>query len=529
MTSRYYILCLVTLGCSYTINAGELPSDIFEIEFPDFNAPATITRTQTACQDLDTLYTLTHLNRILKNDLYCSTYPLGHRNILTYPSLYTFTPTNSRFNWSFFYQEMHNIFPFCNGAAGYINLLTQEYLQDVNIEIAKEYGINVPETVALAKNIRAEQHNVGFMFDYWKRIKQFSVGLQLPFYVSERNYNFPIEDQQAIRLAIAQLMNQYCATSDAPAISESAIYPYVVETRLGIGNLRASFAWHVLEKERGRLILGTKLTFPSEVTFSSGFIGSDFNKKLERPYLNLQTLVEQFTGTEATKKEAVAQLKAFGLATANQLSATLLTTQLGDEQRMQIAVYTEPTFNLNDDVSVMGSIRANWLCAKRVPRFIKEVINPSDFDDVHFEHEHLTETQCAEALTLLSDRLQAVMMPQRYMVGLAPQLELQVTAGAHINFTDNWRFFIAYDYWHKRAERARFVHGCQCVSVDQCLLQTRTALVPSQTQHKILLTADYTRFRASHNFTFTFGADVPLTSNGIANDFTGFLRFEWAV
>jgi hypothetical protein len=518
-----------TFSCISTTYADELPSDVFEIEFPDFNAPSTITRVNSACDDLDTLYTLTHLNRILKNDLYCATYPLGHRNIVTYPSLYTLTPTDSRFNWSIFYQEMHNIFPFCNGIAGYINLFTQEYLQDINIEIAKEYGVNVPESVALFKNIRVEQHNVGFMFDYWKRIKQFSVGLQMPFYVTERNYNFPIEDIQEIRVAIAQLMNPFCAINDTPAVSESAIYPYVVETRLGLGDLRASFAWHILEKERGRLILGTKLTLPSEVTFSSGFIGSDFNKKLERPYLNLQTLIEQFTGTEATKQEAVDQLKTFGLATANQMNATLLTTQLGDEQRMQIALYTEPTFNVDDHVSILGSFRANWLLAKRVPRFIKEVIDPSDFDDIHFEHEHLSAAQCAEALTLLSDRLQAVMMPQRYTVGLAPQLELQLTAGARINFTDNWRFLVAYDYWHKKAEQAQFVRGCQCVAVDQHLLQTSSALVPEQTQHKMLLTADYTRFRASHNFTFTFGADVPLTSNNIANDFTCFLRFEWAV
>lgn len=513
----------------FMIHISTLKSDIFEIEFPDLNAPSIITRVQSACDDLDVLYTLTHLNRILKNDLYCYTYPLGHRNILTYPSLYTFTPTNSRFNWNFFYQEMPNVFPFCNGVAGYINLFTQDYLQDVNVEIAQQYGVDVPETVALFKNIRIEQHNVGFMLDYWKRIKQFSFGLQLPFYVAERNYNFPIEDIQEIRIAIAQLMNPFCTISDTPALSESAIYPYVVETRLGLGDLRASFAWHVLEKDRGRLILGTKLTFPSEVTFSSGFIGSDFNKKLERPSLNLQTLVEQFTGTEATKKEAVDQLKIFGLATANQLSATLLTTQLGDEQRMQLAMYAEPTINIDDYVSIIASMRANWLLAKRVPRFIKEVINSSDFDDVYFEHEHLTDAQCAAALALLSDRLQAVMMPQRYTVGLAPQLELQLTAGTHIKFTDNWRFFIAYDYWHKKAERAQFVHGCQCVPVDQRLLQTSTALVPEQTQSKILLTADYTRFRASHNFTFTFGADVPLTSNNIANDFTGFLRFEWAV
>jgi hypothetical protein len=46
-------------------------------------------------------------------------------------------------------------------------------------------------------------------------------------------------------------------------------------------------------------------------------------------------------------------------------------------------------------------------------------------------------------------------------------------------------------------------------------------------QQKILLKAEYTKFKVSHNFTFTFGTDLPISSKNIGDDYTGFVKFIW--
>lgn len=531
MKLRYYCFLLVSTGYWITLYP---ETNIFldNLELPEDNAPLTITRQSTPCQILNLVYTQSHLNRILKNDLYTYTYPTGIRNLLTYPSLYTFTPKDSQVNWSIFYQEMPTVFPFANGIGGYVNLFTADYLRDVDIEIARLYNINIPKTIILFQNARVEQRRVGFMFDLWKRFKRVSLGIQFPFYAIERNYNLPLEDQQELQSTIPTITQLASSSSndDTPTDSKKYIYPYVLETRIGLGDMRLSLGIHVIEKDRGDLIMGAKATLPSEATLTSGFIGSDFSKCLTRKYLDLETFVAEVTET-ATKDQALVSAKQFGLAGLYQLNETLLGTQLGDFKRTQVALYIQPTLRANNQVSIAATMYANWLLAKRVRRFIKPTVNQADFADQYFDTELFPPAQCdqmsTDALAFLSERLENVLMPPPYTVKLAPQLEIQVTANANIQFTDSWLFVVGYDYWRRHAECARLVMNCDCSQISSNGLQVSTALIPQVSQQKVLLKAEYTKFKVRHNFVFTLGVDLPVSSKNIGDDYTGFIRFEW--
>jgi len=98
---------------------------------------------------------------------------------------------------------------------------------------------------------------------------------------------------------------------------------------------------------------------------------------------------------------------------------------------------------------------------------------------------------------------------------------------AQIQFTDNWRFFVGYDYWRRHAECTRTVSNCQRAPMAFDTLQVATALSPKLSQQKMLLRAEYTKFKISHNFVFSLGMDLPISSKNIGDDYTGFIRFEW--
>lgn len=498
------------------------------LELPDDNAPLNIVRQTTPCNILNTIISQTHLNRVLANDLYTYTYPLATRNILTYPTLYTPTPCDSQINWNIFYQEMPTIFPYANGIEGYLNLLNDAFLRNLDIGIIRECNINLPRTISLLKNAVVTQYRVGFMFDFWKRIKFFSLGIQLPFYAIARHYNLPLEDKQDLHTVIPRIKELFGTTnSDAPPFKQSEIYPYFVETRLGIGDTRLSFCFHVVEKDRADFVLGSKLTIPTAATFSSGFVGSDFSKCVSRKYLDIYNFVDQIIECEEeqAKKEAFDTGVQFGLATLYQMNETLLGTKLGN-QRTQIALYAQPTLRVDDQVSIITNLTANWLLARRLPRFIKEVVNPTDFEDSKFEGT-MTEAQCTAALTFLSNRLENDAMPAQYFVYLQPQFEFQLTAAAQIQFTDNWRFFVGYDYWRRHTECTSTISDCQHVQIPCNTLQVSSALSPQLSQQKMFLRAEYTKFKISHNFVFSLGVDLPVSSKNIGNDYTGFVRFEW--
>jgi hypothetical protein len=531
---RYYFL-ITSLVAQSSIAQETVFFD--NLELPEYNAPLNITRQNTPCDILQTLYNTTHLNRILVNDIvYKYTYPLDNRNILTYPTLYTFTAPDSQFNWNIFYQTMPTIFPYANAIDGYLNIFNNIVLHTLDLEIVREYGIQVPRIISLFQNACVEQRRAGFMFDYWQRIKWFSLGLQLPLYAVARNYNWPIEDQQEITTTISEISQRTTPANDTmlPAEKKKAIYPYVLETRLGLGDLRLSLGFHLIEKKYGHLIVGTKITCPTAATLTSGFIGSDFSKCLSRPSVNLEELIEEATDT-STRQQAIEKSLQFFTAALYQLNDTILATQLDDNKRTQCAIYIEPAVQVSPQIWLNADFRANWLLSRNVCRFIKETVNPADYVDADFDPEqwHEPTPECniraTNALAFLSNRLQAVFLPEQYIVALKPQLELQLTVATQIQFGDRWRFFFGYDYWRKRAECAGAITNCQGQLIPPCSIQTSTALVPRLEQQKLFLKVEYTKFKISHNFIFTLGLDVPLTGKNIADDYTGFVRCEWAL
>ncbi len=485
------------------------------------------TRESTPSGILELLYTQTGINRILKHDLYNYTYPLPTRNIITYPTLFNFTPNQSQIGFSFFYQQTTNMFPWCNNMEGYLNLFDPTVMRKIDLEIAQENGIDVPKTMNLFKNARVEQRRVGFLFNLWKKFNWFNIGLELPFYAVERNYNIPPEDIQEIEAA-----DVFEHSSDEK-IEKKAIHQYVLETRLGIGDTRLTLGFDAVNCDRARIVLGTKLTLPTNATFSSGFIGSNFKEKVQRCYLNLEEIIEKFTSeSESEKEEAKDETTCFGIKAVNQMGALLLSTQLGSK-RFEAGAYIEPTFHVDNQVTVFGAFRANWLAPHTVSRFILETINCSDFDDGNFDPdtwgdipEAEKEARAETQLQFLNNRLRNWLFPCCYRVNLRAQQEYQFTIAALFNFTGNWKWKLGYDLWHKTAEKSRIVKQNGAMTNTSCIKLCQ-ALQPYATQQKLFTKFEYTKFKESHNFVFKFGADFPLINKNIGSDFTAYLNFEW--
>jgi len=485
----------------------------------------TITRQGEASDVLNLLFTQTHANAILKNDLYCYTFPLATRNIITYPSLLSFTPRQSYIGFNIFYQKTTNMFPWCSNIEGYIALFNPTLMREIDLEIAHENNIDIPKTISLFKNARVEQQRIGFLFNIWKKFYWLNIGLELPFYFIEKNYNLPEEDIQEIESA------DVFESSENEKTEKAAIYKYVLETRIGLGDARLSLGLDLINKDRYHFVLGTKITFPTAATLKSGFIGSDFKRIIQRCYLDIETFIENIiSDNQNNKDQAINNAKSFGIQAVNQLGALLLSTKLGEDKRFQIGIYAEPTFRVDEQITLLGSFRANWIEPRIVSRFILEQVNCSDFDDANFDPDEFPpsekEVLSHNALVFLSNRLRNWLFPCCYHIKLKTQQEFQATVAARLNFTDNWKLLIGYDYWHKQQEYARVVRLNGKQTNLNCIKLNR-ALLPKLSQHKIFTKIEYTKFKKSHNFVFTFGADLPLLSKNIGDDYTGFIKFEW--
>ncbi len=513
-------------GSEPSLNLEEIDSHLLEAAIQDQTM-----RANTPSEILKLIYSQAHLNRILCPDLYKYTYPLPTRNIITYPSLMNFTPRQSQSGFSLFYQHTANMFPWCNNLEGYLNLFDADLLREVDIEIAHEYNVDIPESIGLFKNARVEQHRAGFLFDLWGKISWFNIGIELPFYAVAKHYNLPEEDVESLKTASIFTLLPTPSDNDC-GIGFANIHPYVLETRIGLGSSRITLSFDAINTDRFRLVLGTKLTLPTEATFSCGFIGSNFKKIVQRGYLNLETLVEKISeGSQAEKDEALSETKTFGLQAINQMGALLLATQLGEDHRFQVALYAEPTLRIDENVTLVGAFRINWMNPKMVNRFVKEQISPCCFCDNCFDPDDFPEDQREEmsenALNFLSNRLRNWVFPCCYNVKLITQREYQMTVAALMQFTDNWKFLLGYDYWGKQQEGSRLV--CQQgTTINMNCIKLCNALLPRLSQHKLFTKIEYTKFKESHNFIFTFGADVPLESKNISNDYTGFINFEWS-
>jgi len=513
----------------YSLEDSGIEIDLDDIDQSLLDAAAQntgTTREGEASDVLDLLFEQAHANKILKNDLYRYTFPLATRNIITYPSLLSFTPRRSNVGFNIFYQQTTNMFPWCNNIEGYVALFEPTFMREIDLEIARENNVDIPKMLKLFKNARVEQRRVGFLFDLWKKFDWFNIGLEFPFYAVEKNYNLPIEDIQEIE------SSDVFESSENEKTEKAAIYRYVLETRIGLGSTRLTLGFDLANKDRFRMVVGTKLTFPTSATLKSGFIGSDFKRIVQRCYLDLETFIEDITSSsQSDKDQALNNAKAFGVQSVNQMSALLLATKLGEDKRFQIGFYVEPTIRVDEQLTLFASFRANWMEPKTVSRFILEHVNCSDFDDANFDTNLFPTSQkeqmSHDAIVFLNNRARNWLFPCCYNVKLKNQRELQLTTAALFRFTDNWNLVIGYDYWHKQQECARIVKlggkpaNLNCIKLDR-------ALLPNLSQQKIFTKVEYTKFKESHNFVFTFGGDLPLLSKNIGDDYTCFVKFEWS-
>lgn len=523
-----FILCIALhqyQSMAITIDTNEI-QDLNAFDDPALEQKITRSVSASPSDCLSLLYRL-KVNQILKNNIYNYTFPLAQRQLFTYPSVMQFTPQESLFGLNLIYQETTTLLPFCNGIAGYIGLFNKDFIQSLDISLIREgYNINIPDFIELLKNGRAEQRRVGFLFDAFKRINRFCIGLEVPLYFAVRNYNLPLEDQQEIKSSPIIP----CSSSDSSA--ESAYHKYVVDTRVGLGDSQLTFGTFLSEKDRYNIFFGAKIILPTAAAFATGFIGSNFSKLVDPIYMDLQQIIDDALEEKINRQQIQDLVINYAKHAIYQANAILLKTDLGEMHRWQAGIFLQPILHLNDQVTLATHFRLNWALPVKTTRFIIDCVNPTAFADSNFDPDQFPPAQkeqlSTNALTFLSNRLENVVFPPCYAVHLGTQSEAQITIGPWIHFTDSWHFFIGYDYWHKEREHALSWTACQDrVHAGACGICIDSALVPTLTEHKLALKCSYKKYKDSHNLLFDFGADFPMVCQGIGPTYTGFIKITW--
>jgi hypothetical protein len=490
--------------------------------------------TSTPCDILKTLYEF-DVHKILADDLYTVTYPLASRNILKNALLQQPIPQHSACNLSFFYEQSTNLFPWCNGIDGYINLLKTEQLRKLENEIIKEMSIDIPKTLSLFKGSWAEERRIGIYAGFWKTLwRSFIGGLEIPLYVVERNYNLLPEDQQAIKENFAEIATGlgYGPNTGTQKEVEQAAIKYLAESRLGIGDTRLTLAWHALNTDRIKLALGLQAIIPTASTFTTSIIGSDFKAVLRRRTIDIEKFASSLTAPPEEGEKTSNQDDIFSeaqdllLQSANQAGALILATDLGEEQRFQLGFLVQPSIRIDQNVALIASCTINWQLPKHTSRFILEQQNPNDFDDSNFDPDGKSEEECRRAVDFLSARATNWVFPQKYCVHLNDLIEAHIMAGALFTFTDTWSVTLGYDYWTKDRESLTSIRQT-CVNVDLHTIKSSLALKPTASQHTVFTKIHYTKFKELYDISVNFGANFFVVSKNTSDTYTGFINVEW--
>lgn len=524
--SKNLALALVLLG-SYKTGAQEPNQDL--TMFDEEALEAKIERAP-APTPIDILGFLHGINVIptFAYNIYNYTYPIVQREIFTAPSLMQYTPRHSIFGCNFFYQETPNIFACCDGLTCYLNVFNANLLRAIDLQIAREAtNVSIPDLVNLGTNTRVEQRRVGFLLDAFKTHKRFSIGIELPVFAVERNYNLPPEDIHAIRSYYA------IPASDDPdaQVPESAFHKYVVDTRLGIGDLRLTLGGFLVKKDRMDLAFGVKITAPTAAPFTTALIGSNFAKMVCPQYLDILQLLTNYPPSGQMSPEKIKEVQEIAAQYAQnalyQLNAITLATDLGCQQRWQAGFYLEPYLRLTDQVHLSSCFRVNWFGQKAVKRYVVDYPYSNEFNNDNFNPDGKTNEQATDLINLLSARLEDMIFPPAFSVNLGTQLEAQATIGPWIHFNDTWSMYIGYDYWYKKSENALKTYKCQPRPYRPCSYGINNALVPTLVENRLTLKGSYKKYKDNHNLIFDFGGDFPLICHNVGPTFTSFIKVTW--
>ncbi len=292
---------------------------------------------------------------LLQENFFLRTNILRHRSLLDYPEFIPYRHDKDKRGVyvDFFYNQTSRMY-FTKGSSNicsYLALSQQSFLQkleniidsvklaflDLVIDTDKVFRL-----LGLFQTFTVQERRLGFMIGGKTKFNRWYLNIFAPWYYIERNHFVNEDLQESIDALITDILEE---TFDIPRLTPEQmvaaekkknqfIDQHLIVDKFGIGDTRVYLDYPVIKNKYVSTRAGFLATIPTAFAFKKGLKGTNLQRTINRPILNLTAIANQFTQTQTINP----QLFDFGLAALDNLSAMLLETPLGNGGHVGIGV-----------------------------------------------------------------------------------------------------------------------------------------------------------------------------------------------
>ncbi|TET05769.1 hypothetical protein E3J79_04500 [Candidatus Dependentiae bacterium] len=470
---------------------------------------------------------------ILKEDLYCKTYPLNTRSLLDLPFVRPYHWHNKwdrKIGVQPFYNQTNRMFftKKCDALSSYLAIcnpnllrkLSEALSQDMIREEFPDFKLDPICIFPLFRNMTVQERRAGLMISGSRRWRWVTFRAFAPIYYLERNFFLTNEERRKAEAVFG-------APSDTSFQDN-----HLISDKLGIGDTRFIVAFHVIRRENCVINLGFQTTIPTAFAFKKGLKGSSFEqwKKIRHCRFSIETLWDL---AQKDVKSATEYGTDFFLGVLDTLAANLLDVELGNNKHPGIGFFMQTKNRLSflfkrpwaHSIKYKGTVSLEYLLPKTERRFflIKTCPEELDKDLYNSDQAEIDPEYALQWLTLIEETFTNKFYPAALDTRVQPGIIFQWTSNFFYE-TGPWRFLLGTDWWIQGPT------SLESLEVPSDIGALRIDLKKAEPcyafQSKICGGIFYTFKQLRRNWNLSLYGDYTYWSSGIGNDFTVAFNFE---
>lgn len=464
--------------------------------------------------------------RLLQQEIYNRTNPIVVRSLLDLPSLRPYFLDYC--GWQVvvqpFYSQMDPVYvtkhsPFIKS---YINLgvpaLANEIdliLEDINNAGVLETPINIdiPQTLSLFQNLRAQEYRAGFMFSFAKEYKDWNFSFRIPVYYMIHNFFLNNTEIDNIKNAPLFTDDGLWGQGGTTGTVNEFVFTNLVNDKVGFGDSRFMALYNLASSYKNDIWLGAIATLPTAVKVKEGMIGGSFNKCESIPAFDLLSIANLSLCGRGYK--VTEMLETIGIAALRKLSILLVDIPLGNGGHFGVGPHFDIRHFYNDVLSTRTMIEAEFFSSKTKKRFFLE-----DKSRFNFNLDLTDGDMANQNIAFLNEQVLNTFFPVCSKVDVTPGWLFKAYHELMLDF-NCWQLVGGFDFWYQGAEKIGANFCGSMVSFDTLSKGRRL----SAYQGKIFGSFSHYRHSSDFDWSLALTYDDTVFNKGIGKDFTVGLAF----
>lgn len=461
----------------------------------------------------------------LQTDLYLFTSPANQRrrSLLDYPFNYLHDyclPDCGVQGNAYAFANVTNLDYYTESGTNitsYWNLNDENLIGDIDEE---DFGINIPDAIALFGVLKMEERRAGFMFDAFGVWDSFNIELRTPFYYYERNFNVTSEERALIE------QSNFFDEDSSGSTSQAELNRHFIADAFGLGDTRVCGGCFVIDQENFGLNVGALMTFPTAFAFERGLLGGDFDKNSCHAPFDLLSLFQLALSTPPNTAAVVQASIDFLISAFDKLSANLLQVSMGNGGHIGTGLFFENFLPLNERFKITTRGEIEYLFPSSERRFYITKKFPQEFAalEPYTTEDGANPEQAPEKLAFLNAQLIDTFIPKVYSTSIYPGFIVRFASELTGYFGQTWAFGVGYDLWWQDKER---LGPIKANPLQIANIRTDIATRPGEFQTKLFGSVSYYHENSDwFDWCLTVYSDYTVLNSAIGKDYTLSFRFS---